>query len=162
MAQKPARPPVASGRPVLLPVAAVALVLSLPLAAWWVIGDQSTPAALAATPNFFIRPPTIDAAAERTAGIVAAVVAVTAAVILVRATATGRLDPHWWSVLAPLMLVAVGCGYAARILTAGVIGANIGAGLILMVGGPAVLILLAVAALAARRILLTRAPRGRR
>lgn len=158
-AQRPTGPSVGL---LILPVAAVTLVLALAVAAWWVIGDQSTPAALAADPNFLVRPPAIDAAAERVVGIVAAALAVTAAVILVRATGTGRLDPRWWAVLAPLMLVAVGCGYAARILTAGVIGANIGAGLTLIIGGPVALLLLAVAALAARRIVLTRTPRGRR
>lgn len=57
--------------------------------------------------------------------------------------ATGRrvLDPRWWAVL--ILLVVAGCivGLGRRALTAGVIGANIGAGLFVFVGSPNVVAL---------------------
>lgn len=58
--------------------------------------------------------------------------------VAVLAWATGRrvLDPRWRTVL--ILPVAAGCivGLGRRVLTAGVIGANISAGLLVFVGGP--------------------------
>ncbi len=47
-------------------------------------------------------------------------------------------DLRWLAVVLPLLAAAVLLGWGWRVLTAGVIGANIGAGLVVAFGGPLV------------------------
>ncbi|MFH9014838.1 hypothetical protein ACH4C6_26095 [Streptomyces sp. NPDC017943] len=58
------------------------------------------------------------------------------AVVLMRGARRGVLDPRWWSVVGPLVVVGLMAGVGWRVLTAGVVGANIGAGLLLVLGAP--------------------------
>lgn len=51
-------------------------------------------------------------------------------------------DARWWSVLVPLMAAGFITGAGWRVMTAGVIGANIGAGLVVLFGSPLVAALL--------------------
>jgi hypothetical protein len=82
---------------------------------------------------------------EQVAGVSAAVLAAAAVVALMHAGRAGRFDRRWWPVLVELMLAGALCGAGWRILTAGVIGANIGAGLVLWVGAPIVAALVGLA-----------------
>ncbi len=83
--------------------------------------------------------------------------AVSVAVVVAGTAAIGwswRRDPPRPGFLSVLvLLVAVGAllGLAWRVVTAGVIGANIGAGVMLLFAPPAVLVLIAFAAVAAWR-----------
>jgi hypothetical protein len=51
-------------------------------------------------------------------------------------------DLRWWSVLGPLVASAALIGFAWRIFTVPVIGANIGSGCVILFGGPLPLALL--------------------
>ncbi|WP_207892098.1 hypothetical protein [Streptacidiphilus pinicola] len=50
----------------------------------------------------------------------------------------GAFNSRWWWVILPLVAAGTVIGFGERVLTAGVIGANIGAGLVILLGGPAV------------------------
>ncbi len=120
---------------------ALALVLAVPVAAWWLVGDLSTvPASM--SPDYAFRPWPISPAAARAAGIGSLAVAGMAAAALGWAALRRRLDARWWAVLVPLLAAGFIAGTGWRVMTAGVIGANIGAGLVVLVGGPIVLGLL--------------------
>ncbi|PNG16050.1 hypothetical protein, partial [Streptomyces cahuitamycinicus] len=51
-------------------------------------------------------------------------------------TLRGAMDRRWWGVLGPLVVLGLMAGVGWRILTAGGIGANIGAGLLIIFGTP--------------------------
>ncbi|GAB3855740.1 hypothetical protein GCM10029963_50980 [Micromonospora andamanensis] len=99
-----------------------------------------------------MEPVSLGVVGDRVLVIVAGALMVLSLVLLIRATATRKLEPRWWFVLVPLILAGVLIGLAWRIVTAGAIGANIGAGLIVLGGGPVLLILLGVAAVQAARL----------
>jgi hypothetical protein len=134
---------VAGERPARWPaVAMVALMVAVPVATWWAVGDLSTDLP---DPDYRIRPFAIGHRTEQVAGVSAAVLAVAAVVALIHAGRAGRFDRRWWPVLVELMLAGTLCGAGWRVLTAGVIGANIGAGLVLWVGAPIVAALVGLA-----------------
>jgi hypothetical protein len=90
----------------------------------------------------------------------AAVLVAGSVVALVVAGARGRLARSWWRVLVELVFAEGLCGAGWRVLAAGVIGANIGAGLVMVVGAP---IVAALVSMAVDDWLSLRAqPRGRR
>lgn len=140
-----------------LAVLAVALLVSTPVVTGWLLGDLTGEAArrLAAEGeplDYAVEPVSLGAVGDRVLVIVATVVMVVSLAVLVRATVTRKLDPRWWSVLVPVILAGALLGLAWRIVTAGAIGANIGAGLVVLLGGPVLLVLLVVAAVQAVRL----------
>lgn len=105
-------------------MAAVALVIAVPVATWWLVGDQTDPdfkrrlqaggdPAIRAglDPDYLVRPLDIAPATERAVGVVAVALVVTALVVLLGAWLTGRLHVGWWGVLGLLSLVGAGCGW---------------------------------------------------
>ncbi|MBF9132094.1 hypothetical protein I0C86_24485 [Plantactinospora sp. S1510] len=122
-------------------LAVAGLVIAAPVLTWWLVGDRSTVPA-GADPDYAFQPLDVGPGLTRAAGIGSAVVAVVALLTLVRATRRNRLDPHWWGVVVPLLTAGVLVGSGWRLMTAGVIGANIGAGLTVLLGGPVVAALL--------------------
>jgi hypothetical protein len=62
--------------------------------------------------------------------------------VLLWFTVRHLFDARWWSVLVPLMAAGFIAGAGWRVMTAGVIGANIGAGLVVLFGSPLVAALL--------------------
>ncbi|HWH01724.1 MAG TPA: hypothetical protein VNV66_20950 [Pilimelia sp.] len=148
-----------------LSLAALALVLATPIASAWLIGDLTNEEArrLAAEGvelDYAIRPASLGPVADRYVGVLACAVAVGALGVLLWATRSRRLDPRWWNVLAPLVAAGVLAGFSWRLMTAGGIGANIGAGLVVVIGGPLLVALLAGAVVAAVLIRRRRAPRA--
>ncbi|MEU4775224.1 hypothetical protein [Micromonospora sp. NPDC023644] len=146
-------------------ITALTLVLCAPVAAWWLIGDLTGDEArqLAAEGvelDYAVRPVSLGTAGDRVVGVLACVGVVLALAWLLRATARRRLDARWWWVLVPLVGAGVLLGLAWRVLTAGGIGANIGAGLVVIAGGPTLAVLLTVAAVAALRMRRSRPRRG--
>jgi hypothetical protein len=137
-------------------VAALVLIAAMPVVTWWLVGDQTSPEmrermqaatpdpgiASGLDPDYDVRPPRLAATTERTIGVVAVVLVVSSVGALVVATRTGRLDRRWWPVLAALSLVGAGCALWYRTATAAVDGGNIGAGILLLFGGPLALVLL--------------------
>jgi hypothetical protein len=133
-------------------VAAAALVVAFPVATWWLVGDQST-IHVSADADYAFEPFDVSVGAERTAGIGSAALAVAALLTLAWATRRRRFDARWWMVLIPLLAAGLIVGFGWRAMTAGVIGANIGAGLVVLLGGPAVAALLIWAAVYSIRLL---------
>jgi hypothetical protein len=82
----------------LLPLAAAAFLLAVPVITWWLVGDQST-VPLSADPDYVIRPFHISPALERVLGYGSLLVAIIAALLLTLASLRYGLDPRWWSVL---------------------------------------------------------------
>jgi hypothetical protein len=125
-------------------VAGVVLVVAMPVASWWLVGDLSTETA---DPDYFLRPVDLGDTAQHVVGVGAVVLVAASAVALVVAGWRGRLDRRWWSVLVELVLAGGLCGAGWRVLTAGVIGANIGAGFVMVVVAPIVAALVSLAVL---------------
>jgi len=121
--------------------AAAGLVLAFPVATWWLVGDLSTVPA-SEHPDFAFRPFDISRGTERAAGLASALLAAVMLLMLVWFTVRHLFDARWWTVLVPLMAAGFIAGAGWRVMTAGVIGANIGAGFVIMVGGPLVAALL--------------------
>jgi hypothetical protein len=121
---------------------AVALVLAVPVAAWWLIGDRYSTLYPSPISSSVIRPFPISPAAERAAGRGAVLAAIVAATWLTWASLRHEFDLRWWSVLGPLLLAGILAGFGWRVLTARMDGANIGAGCLILSGGPVVAALL--------------------
>lgn len=117
--------------------------VATPVATWSLVGDLSEPVA---DPDYLIRPIVLPRAAEVVL-LVASVAAVcVATAFLVYERRTRRMDRKWVPPIVLLTVAGVVVGYGGRILTAGVTGANIGGGMVILFGGPFVLALVAVAA----------------
>lgn len=121
----------------------VVLVLAMTVAAWYLAGFWHDLRNLNfVDPDYFIRPFPISKAAERIIGVSAVLVTVAAGSWLTWASVQHSFDLRWWSVLGPLVASAALIGFAWRVFTAQVIGANIGAGCVILAGGPLLFALL--------------------
>ncbi|MFC9507822.1 hypothetical protein [Streptomyces sp. NPDC057002] len=116
--------------------AGVALALGVPVAAWGLMGQQNYDGLPASELDYAYQPWDIGDGVAAVVGGLALVLAGAGAAVLVRAARSGALDRRWWGVLGPLMVVGLLAGVGWRILTAGVIGANIGAGMLIIFGTP--------------------------
>jgi hypothetical protein len=137
-------------------ILATVLVLSVPGAAHWLIGDLSEagdPAEL----DYFLRP-ALSASATRVLGVVSLGAFVFAAVALWRSARHRPLTKHLKWIMGLLVLVGLIIAAGFRVMTAGVGGANIGAGLFLLFGVPLCVALLVCAVWIGTR----RRPPGRR
>ncbi len=125
-------------------VAAFVLILSTPVVVWWVFGNQDDrvpgldPAHDQHAFSRTFDPPAISAGTEVMIGLIATVVLVAAALTLVSATRSGRLDRRWWPPIVGCVGLGAIAGIAERTLTAATIGANIDAGMLVLFGTPMV------------------------
>lgn len=122
-----------------------AAVVSLPaaaLAAAWLVGDQSSAGEMTDL-DFALRPLDVAEGVQVGAGVAGLAVLGLGAVVVARGA------PRAWPVLACLAAAGLLVGGGYRVITAGGIGANIGAGLVVLIGGPLLLGLLLVAAVLA-------------
>lgn len=129
-------------------VAGVVLVLATPVAVWWMVGDLTTTEV--PDPDYLIAPVPMPATVERLLGVSAVLLVLATAVALLGATRADRVPARWWGVLAPLLAAGALSGVGWRVVTAGVVGANIGGGAVLLGGPVIVLALVGVAAVVAR------------
>ena len=109
---------------------AVASLLAAPIATWWLVGDLSE---TRKDPDHLVRLPTIDPGVARAAGVSAVAVVVVCILCLIWWNRHGAVLPIWWSVEAPILALGLVTGFALRVITAGVSGANIGGALLLYV-----------------------------
>jgi hypothetical protein len=117
---------------------AIALVLAVPVAAWWRIGDRYSTLYLSPISSSVIPPFPVSPAAERAAGRGAVLAGIVAVMWLTWASLRHEFDLRWWSVLGPLLPAGILAGFGWRVLTARMDGANIGAGCVILSVGPAV------------------------
>jgi hypothetical protein len=121
-------------------VAVGLLVLATPAVTWWILGDLSEDVP---DPDYMYRPPRLSDGQEMAIGIAATAVALVSIGVVIAALRRRAVTSGEVLSAAPLLLAAAFCGFAWRVMTAGVIGANIGGGMVLLFG-PFVLIGLAV------------------
>src|SRR5262245_52750623 len=88
-------------------LAAAGMVVAVPVATWWVVGDLSTvPASVGG--DYLAKPVNIGHGAESAAGIASTVLAAIALVMLVRSARKGRIGSPWLTgVLSPLVVGGV-------------------------------------------------------
>lgn len=126
-------------------VACIGLVLATPVAACWLM-DLIAAADHLEDPDYAVRPLQIDPTTKLALGILALAVVVGAILELALFEPARQLIREWWSVIFPLVSVGIICGTGWAIMTAPVIGANIGAGMIILTAPPVVVALLTWAA----------------
>lgn len=130
-----ARPPVGhpSGMRRTIALAAVAVIVVLsPVTVWWIVGDRSE--TWIEDPDHAFRPLPLSAAQEAAAGWGSLAASLAAAGVVVVALRRHDLEARVVRAAVPLLLAGGFCGGGWRVMTAGVIGANIGAGLVFMAG----------------------------
>ncbi|HEV2069178.1 MAG TPA: hypothetical protein VGR26_05245 [Acidimicrobiales bacterium] len=126
-------------------IAAVVLVLAVPFAVASVIGETTIANVDPKYVDYVVRPPDIPVAGEVVIGALSAVLVVAATAALAWSWKRDPPDAGFLSVLLPLVVVGVILGVAWRVMTAAVIGANIGATLLVLFGSPVILALLTLA-----------------
>lgn len=138
-------------------------LITVPVATWWIVGDQSyksSPQEGHVELDYMLRPLPLSGALERLVGIAAVAMVAVALMMLV----THARHTHWnrrrCGPLIAAALAGMSCGYGWRVLTAGVIGANIGAGMMILFGGPLVVVLIGWTT--TRLIAVSRVPAHRR
>ncbi|HEV2069935.1 MAG TPA: hypothetical protein VGR26_09090 [Acidimicrobiales bacterium] len=130
-------------------IAAVVLVLALPFAVAWAIGETTITNVDPKYVDYVVRPPNIPEAVEQVTGALSAVLVVAATAALAWSWKRDPPDPGFLSVLLPLVVVGAILGLGWRVMTAAVIGANIGASLLVLFGSPVILALLILAGVSA-------------
>jgi hypothetical protein len=119
------------------PLTILLLTVATPVAAIWLIPDQTNDAAkqLAAQGvelDYGIEPVSFGPVADTAIGIGACAVVVACLALLASGTARRTIAPSWWWVAASILAVGFFLGFCWRVWTAGGIGANIGAGLVVL------------------------------
>lgn len=132
-------------------LACIALVLTSPVAAWWLM-DVTTAADLG-DPDHVFRPLPIDPALEVVIGAMAVALTTAAVLELALFEPAPALVRRWRPVVGPLMAAGIMCGAGWAILTAPVIGATIGAGAFILTAPPVILALLGWSAVRWYRVL---------
>lgn len=112
-------------------LAGVALVVAAPVVAWWGVGDLSEDVDPKYA-DYAMRPPHLSGSAELGLGAGALVLALAAVAVLVVATRRGLVAGQWWGFVLPLVAIGAFAGIGYRVVTAAVVGANIGAGLVIL------------------------------
>lgn len=121
-------------------VAAIFLI-SVVVIVWGLVGDLSEPRGY-----LQILPVKLPAAVERALLIAAIPASLASLIALAVAFAAEVVDRRWIGVIATLLVAAVAIGFGGRVLAAETHGANIGGGLLIMFGGPLLLLVLGFAA----------------
>jgi hypothetical protein len=111
--------------------AATTFLLSVGLASWWLVGDRSVVHQEPDDLDYLYRVPELPGWATAIAGLGGVALALATGRPLLGARATRRPA-------AVLLVAGVTYGFMARVVTAGVIGANIGGGMALLFGLPLV------------------------
>ncbi len=117
------------------------LVSGVPVAAWGLMGQDDAQVLQQSQLDHDYRPLTLPVGLETALGIGALLLAGAGAVLLVRAQRRGAFDRRWWQVLAPLVAAGLIVGAGWRVVNAGGTPDNIGAGLVVLFGGPFVVAL---------------------
>ena len=132
----------------LLTVLGLAAVAAMPLAAWWLIGDQSETSLRPRDQLDYIwQAPDVSQTITSIVGAVALATVAIGVVGYVVAAKRRLIDTRWLLVLAASLIAGALLAAIGRILTAGSVGANIGGGIALLFGLPIVGLLIGYALL---------------
>jgi len=105
-------------------------LLALPVAAWWLIGDLSE----AGGSDYMFRAPPFAEDHEQLIGMLATLVLVGCSVLFLSPARRAALERRDARAAVPLACLGIFLGFAYRVMTAAVGGANIGGGLMFMFG----------------------------
>jgi hypothetical protein len=130
-------------------LAGLAPVLASPVITYALMGDQSS--TKDPNPDYFLHPPSISPSTVTTSALIATVLALIGLGVLVPRWNEGSLHGAWKRVVVCLVICGILVGGFYRVATAAVIGANIGAGVMVLFAGPALLALLVGAFFSARK-----------
>ncbi len=144
----------------LVTVAVGVALACVPLAVWFLVGPNPGSAVDAeqvrtdpGSYDYLLRPPSIDPSLETIIGWVAVALLVVATSIAIIGLRARWIDRQWRGPILLLTAVGVIAGIGGRVVTAAVIDANIGGGLVILSGGPTVIVLVAITAWWSARIL---------
>jgi hypothetical protein len=140
-------------------MAAIGLLITTPVAVWWLVGDR-TEIPLEENPDYLVRPIEVDPVVEDVVGAGCALIAGIALLLTTWVTVRHRGHRPWWSVVLSVVVIGYIVGVGARVMTTGTIGANIGAGIWVGIGGPAVAMLLLWAVVRGVELLRSRSAGG--
>ena len=120
-----------------------------PFASWWLIGDlserETCPPPRLPCLDYVAHAPDVPGWIVATAGAVALFAALLALGLLARGVVRAQTDRRYAAVVGPLVFAGVLVAFCGRVLTAGVHGANIGAGLVVIFGVPMFVVAIGVA-----------------
>jgi Co/Zn/Cd efflux system component len=122
-------------------IASVALIAATPPATYFVVGDQSEPGARRYL-DYFWTPPSWSTTTVTIVGVTALVVVAASALVIGHGRRSHVITRTTLTIDALLAVAGVFVAWFYRICTAGVGGANIGAGLVILFGTPLLLTLL--------------------
>lgn len=108
---------------------ALAVVASTPVVAWALVGDLRTAAAREPDPDYFVRPLDLPTPVPALVVGAATLVLVIGTSALAWMTPRGAVRSRTWVALGLAVIAGALLGLFARVMTAAVLGANIGAGL---------------------------------
>jgi hypothetical protein len=137
-------------------LSAAVLVAAVPVAVWGLLGQDDYQGLPPSELDHAVKPLDIPAHLDLPIGLAGLVLAAAGAAVLVRGSLRGAFDRRWWQVLAPLIATGGISAWCWRVMTAGVIGANIGAGIALALATPVVFTLLVCAVARAAWLMLHR------
>ena len=134
----------ASPRPrrALLAVSGIGAIVAMPFAAWWLIGDQSTKTSRPRDQlEQLWQAPAISGRVTAIVGAIALAIAAVGVVACVVAVRRRMIDDPWLLVLFAFLAAGGLVGFIGRAFTAATIGANIGAGVVMITVVPTVFVL---------------------
>lgn len=129
-------------------LAAAAVLAASPVITWFAVGDTSENVP---DPDYMLQPPDLSGGQELVLGGFAAGLAVAGVAVLIVAVSRQLVTREDLLPAVPLLFAGILIGAAARTVTAGVIGANIGGGLVVLFGPFVVLGLVLLSAVLWRR-----------
>ncbi|MCK9903467.1 hypothetical protein CC117_26935 [Parafrankia colletiae] len=135
--------------------AAILLIAAVPVAVAGLLGQDDEQGVPRSELDYAIRPLDIAPGWMTAIGVAALLLAAASAAFLARRgrrAADRHRYRHQWQTICPLVGIGVILGLGYHIATAGVIGANIGFGLVVLFGPPLVVVLLVVAAIRRRAL----------
>ena len=136
------------------------IVIATAVSSWWLIGDLTDTDPVDA--DYLLRPPAFLTAHERTIGVFGLIMLVIAMAVVVVVWRRARPRREWSILLTVWMAAAVAAAFAERVLTAGVIGANIGGGMLIFVSPVAAMLLIGISIWLLARVHRDQSPAARR
>lgn len=128
------------------------VVAATPVVVWWLVGDLSYRGQVEGGLDYWYKMPDIPGWTEAILGGGALIIGAVSALVLIAKVHAGWVDWRWLIVVALFVLVGALLGFSVRVFTVGVIGANMGAGLLAFFGAFPTLLIVTWAAVLARRI----------